>query len=725
MNQLTQKLKSGEMTIQELPPPHCGPGMVLVKNHFSLISAGTEGSTVKTARATLLAKAKERPQQVRQVLEVLRRQGPVQTYRAVMKKLDAYSPLGYSSAGQVIEVGMGVEGFAVGDFAACAGAGYANHAEIVAVPVNLCVRLPEDADLKKAAYNTLGAIALQGIRQADLRLGETCAVIGLGLIGQLTCIMLRASGVRVVGVDVDTVAVATAAEHCADLALNRSAPGIADSIAQFSGGLGVDAAIITAGTSSLDPVNFAGEIVRKKGRVVVVGAVPTGFDRDPYYYKKELELRMSCSYGPGRYDLNYEEKGTDYPAAYVRWTENRNMDAFQKLVYSGRIDIDYLTTHEMPLEQAPHAYDMIVHHSEPFLGIVIKYDTEKPIDRERVYIKPSQPVGKVGIAFIGAGSYAQGNLLPNLPKGDPDVVCRGVMTSSGTTSKRVAERFGFEFCTANEADILENKAVNTVFIATRHDTHGSYVLKALRAGKHVFVEKPITLKMEELEAIHDFMAADANASVPTLMVGFNRRFAPLAVELRQRLGRGPMSMIYRVNAGTIPADHWIQDATLGGGRIIGEACHFIDFMTFLCGSAPVSVYASALPDPQKLHDNVFINIEFEDGSIGTVCYFANGSKSLEKEYIEVYQAGLTGILHDFRELTIYGKGNPVRRKLFSQDKGQSAMIRSFLDGLKEGKEAPIPFEELYAVSLATFAAERSLVERLPVRLNDSFPETVI
>ncbi len=716
MYQLTQKLKSGEMTIQELPFPQCGPGKVLVRNHYSLISAGTEGSTVKTARASLISKAKERPQQVRLALEVLRKQGPVQTYRAVMKKLDAYSPLGYSSSGQVIEVGEGVEEFTVGDLVACGGAGYANHAEIVAVPVNLCVKLPAGADLKHAAYNTLGAIAMHGVRQADLRLGETCAVIGLGLIGQLACLMLRASGVRVVGVDVDTSAVETAVAHCVDLAIPRSAAGITDTIARFSGGLGVDAVIITAGTTSLDPINFAGEIARKKGRVVVVGAVPTGFDREPYYYRKELELRMSCSYGPGRYDSDYEEKGIDYPAAYVRWTEKRNMDAFQQLVHSGTINIDYLTTHEVSLDQATKAYDMIVNRSELFLGIVIRYDTDKPVERMRVKIRPAQPAATIGIAFIGAGNYAQGNLLPNLPKDDPEVVRRGVMTGGGTTSKRVAERFGFEFCTSNEEDIFENENVNTVFIATRHDSHGAYVQKALRAGKHVFVEKPLLLKFEELEAIREWYESNGKANVPALMVGFNRRFAPLARTLKRMLGNNPMSMIYRVNAGSIPTDHWIHDSTIGGKRIIGEACHFIDFMTFLCDAIPVRVYASSLPDPQNLNDTVSIHMEFADGSIGTVCYFANGSKALDKEYIEVYQSGLTGIIHDFRELTLYGKGKPHRKKLFSQDKGQAAMIKTFISGLKNGNDAPISFEELYAVSLATFAAEKSLIEQLPVAI---------
>jgi predicted dehydrogenase/threonine dehydrogenase-like Zn-dependent dehydrogenase len=711
MQQLTQKLRAGEMEVQEVPIPHCGPGMILVQNHFSVISAGTEGSTVKAARAGLISKAKERPQQLKQVMEVLRRSGPRQTYRTVMKKLDAYSPLGYSSAGSVVDVGENTEGFCVGDFVACAGGGYANHAEIVAIPSNLCVRLPQDADLKRASYNTMGAIALQGIRQADLRLGEACGVIGLGLIGQLTCLMLRASGVKVVGVDIDNFAVEIAGKHCADLSLNRSTPGVTEIISRFTDGLGLDAVIISAGSSSLDPVNFAGEIARKRGRIVIVGAVPTGFDREPYYYKKELELRMSCSYGPGRYDLSYEEKGIDYPAGYVRWTEKRNMEAFQNLIHSGRIDIDYLTTHEIELGDAKEAYDMIVKRSQPFLGIVIRYDTKKELQRKAVKTGGSLPLGKVRIAFVGAGSYAQGNLLPHLPKSDVDVIRSGIMTSSGTTSKRVAERFGFGFCTADEKDIFQNDEINTVFIATRHDSHADYVLKALRAGKNVFVEKPLALTEEELENIWEYFSCQRNCKTPALMVGFNRRFSPLAIELKRRLGKEPMSMIYRVNAGSIPAEHWIQDRAIGGKRIVGEACHFIDFMTYLCGAVPRSIHACALRDPQSLHDTVSINMEFADGSIGTLCYFANGSKTLEKEYIEVHQSGFTGIIRDFRELTIYGSGRRKRKRLRSQDKGQAAMMKAFLSGLKEGTGAPIPVEELLLVSFATFAAEKALKER--------------
>lgn len=705
------------MMVLKVSTPVNTTGSLLVKNHFSMISAGTESSTVKAARSSLLEKARQRPQQVKQVLDTLLRQGPVQTWRAVMKKLDAYSPLGYSSAGEIIEVGAGVEGFAIGDLVACAGAGYANHAEIVSVPVNLCVKLHPKADLRNAAYNTLGAIALQGVRQADLRLGESCAVIGLGLIGQLTCLMLRASGIRVVGIDIDGDVVRTAGEHCADLALKRTEPGLTDSIQWFTDGLGVDAVLITAGSSSLDPVNFAGEIARKKGRVVVVGAVPTGFDRDPHWYRKELELRMSCSYGPGRYDLYYEEKGIDYPSAYVRWTEKRNMEAFQELVHSGRINIDYLTTHEVPLEEAPKAYDMILNRSEPYLGILIKYDVEKPLEGKRLEVRSAKSAGKVGVAFIGAGSYAQGYLLPNLPKDDRDVICRGVITSSGTTSKRVAERFGFEYCTSDEKDILGSQDVNTVFIATRHDTHGEYVLKALKAGKNVFVEKPLCISEDELSKIEEvYQTLAPSPQPPLLTVGFNRRFAPLALLLQEKIGSGPMSMIYRVNAGAIPADTWIQDKEIGGGRIIGEVCHFIDFLTFLNGSLPVSVSAVALPDPHNLQDTVNISLSFENGSIGSVSYFANGAKSLDKEYIEVYRFGMTAVLHDFRRLEIHGKGSTFKKKLFSQDKGQKEMVRTFLNAVKHGGQPPIPFEDILAVTQSTFAALESLRMRSTLKI---------
>lgn len=699
------------MTVKQLPLPQLNPGMIMVKNHFSLISAGTEGSTVKAARKNLIGKAKERPQQVKQVLETLRNQGIVQTYRAVMKKLDAYSALGYSCAGEVIATAADVTAFRAGDLVACAGQGYASHAEVVAVPVNLSVKLPKDADLSQACYNTLGAIALQSVRQADLRLGESCAVIGLGLLGQLVCLELKASGVRVVGIDIDRQAVNTAAKHCADLALTRTSAGIERRIADFTCGIGVDAVIIAAATDSLDPVNFAGSIARKRGTVVVLGAVPTGFDREPFFYKKELSLRMSCSYGPGRYDLNYEENGIDYPAAYVRWTEKRNMEAFQRLLNEKRIDLSYLTTHVFDFADAPKAYDIVLSHSEPFLGIVLKYDTAKEHKNEKIDFGLPEKTDTVNLAFIGAGSYAQGSLLPNLPD-SPSIVRKGVLTNSGTTSRRVAERFKFEFCASDENDILRNTGINTVFITTRHDSHARYVIGALENNKNVYVEKPLCLTVEELLKIKK-LCTEKNRS---LMVGFNRRFAPLAETVKQHLGEGRMSMLYRINAGAIPADSWIQDLKTGGGRIIGEACHFIDLMTFLCGSLPTKVVASALNDSEGLNDTANIIIEFANGSTGVVAYYANGSKSLKKEYLEVYSAGITATIDDFKQVTIYGRRTKNIR-LSTQDKGQKTMLKKYFDNLEKG-EPTIPLDQIFTVTLATFAAVKSIQEGgLPVKIN--------
>lgn len=703
MEQLTQKLGSGEMVIQELPIPQICKGMVLVKNHYSLISTGTEGSTVKAARKTLLGKAKERPQQVKQILDVLKKQGIVQTYRAVVKKLDAYSPLGYSCSGEVLSVAEDVTEFKVGDKVACAGAGYANHAEVVSVPVNLCVKLKNDADLSLACYNTLGAIALQGVRLAEANLGETYAVIGLGLIGQLVCMELRASGVNVIGIDVSESIVKIARDHCTDIAFARNVPGIEERIFDYTNGLGADGVIIAAATQSLDPVNFAGAICRKKGRVIVLGSVPTGFDRDPHYYKKELELRMSCSYGPGRYDLNYEEKGIDYPAAYVRWTEKRNMEAFQALIYNKKINLEYLTTHRFEFENATKAYDIVVKRSEPFLGIILEYDHAKEHKGESIDISSNIKVQHVNIAFIGAGSYAQGNLLPNLPPGNK-VGRLAVMSNSGMTSKRVAEKFHFAQCISNERDIMYNKDINTLFVATRHDSHAHYVIEGLKAGKNIYVEKPLCLTLDELVEIENLCKEEKHG----LMIGFNRRFAPLAEQLKRKISNGKVSMLYRVNAGYIPSDSWMQDMEVGGGRIIGEVCHFIDFMTHMCGSCPCKVSASALNDAQGLNDTLNILVEFANGSTGVVAYYANGAKTLSKEYFEIYSAGTTGILYDFKKLEIYGK-KMERKSLASQDKGQKNMMKSFFSSLEEGNLS-ISLNEIFSVTRATFAVIKSLQE---------------
>jgi predicted dehydrogenase/threonine dehydrogenase-like Zn-dependent dehydrogenase len=710
MHQLTQKLKTGKMRIIEVPIPAVQKGCVLVKNYYSLISSGTEESTVRAARKGYLGKAIERPHQIKQVMDAFKTQGTVQTYRAIMKKLDVFSPLGYSCAGEVIELSSEAKGFSVGDYVACGGL-FASHSEVVSVPFNLCVKIKSGADLKQAAYNTLGAIALQGVRQADLRIGETCAVIGLGLLGQLTTIILKASGARVVGIDIDPEIVNMSKKHGTEFGFIRNDTGIINKIFDITDGLGCDSVIITAASDSLDPINFAGAISRKKGNIVVVGAVPTGFEREPHFYKKELQVRMSCSYGPGRYDPVYEEKGVDYPIAYVRWTENRNMKAFQELIYTEKIDVSYLTTHTFKLEEAPTAYDMILAKSEPYLGILIEYDVTKKVDFEnrKISLKTSASslkTSNISIGFIGAGSYAQSYLLPNIQKYNY-VSLKGVMSATGTGSRSAAERFGFEFCTTDEKDILENDNINTLFVVTRHDSHAHYVIEALKAGKHVFVEKPLCLNLQELKDIRKLYELSAT-SYQLLLVGYNRRFSPLIQQLKREVGEGPMAMTYRINAGTINTESWIHDLEFGGGRIIGEVCHFIDTLTFLSGSLPVSVYSDTMADPNNLNDTLNVTLKYQNGSIGTISYFANGDKRLPKERIEVFFHGNAAIVDDFKELTIYANGKKKRKKLLSQDKGQKEAVKKFVKAILNGTGKLISFKEIYNTSLVTFRITDSI-----------------
>jgi polar amino acid transport system substrate-binding protein len=495
MKQLIQNFKTGELYVDEIPMPGISSGIVLVENEYSLISAGTERGTVKVAQASLIGKAKQRPDLVVQVLQNIKKEGLAATISKVRTKLDSLKALGYSTSGTVI-ASMDKNGlFKPGDRVACAGQDYASHAEIVAVPQNLVAKIPDNVTAEEAAFTTLGAIALQGIRQADPKMGEKICVIGLGLLGQITCQLLKANGCTVLGIDLNESLVKLANNTAADKALNRNDTNLVAACDNFTNGYGFDSVIITAAAPSNDPVELSAAILKKKGKVIVVGAVKMDIPRDPHFYRKELDLRMSCSYGPGRYDVNYEENGIDYPASYVRWTEKRNMEAFQQLILDGNINIDYLTTHLIDFDKSPEAYDMILNKTEPYLGIVLKYNIEKEqILLQKINTNNISPIGKVNIAFVGAGSYAQGNLLPNIPKNN-QVTRKGILTNTGATSKRVAERFGFDYCTSDEKDILQKDDINTIFIATRHDSHAEYVIKSLKNNKNVFVEKPIVLHL--------------------------------------------------------------------------------------------------------------------------------------------------------------------------------------------------------------------------------------
>lgn len=702
MKQLTQQLKSGKMEILEVPFPVLGNGQVLVRNHYSVISAGTEGKTVSDARKGYIAKAKSRQKEVKMVIDMIKSEGLKKTYDLVMNKLEAPSPLGYSCAGEVIAIGKDITDISVGDFVACGGSG-AYHADIVAVNRNLCVKVPKNVDIKHAAFTTIAAIAIQGIRQADLRFGENCTVIGLGLIGLLTVQILKAAGIKAIGVDIDQIQVEKAKEVGADLALLRNQEGIVHTINDFTKGYGTDAVIITAGTSSLDPVEFAGEICRKKGKVVIVGAVPTGFSR-ANYYRKELDLRMSSSYGPGRYDANYEEKGIDYPIGYVRFTENRNMQSYIDFLVDKKLDIDRLITHTFQLEDAASAYDLILSKKEHIIGVLIKYNTEDEVNRS-VVIKSNAPiVNPLNIGLIGAGSFAQNAVLPRI-KGKCNFV--GVVTAEGNMSRYIADKYGFSYCAENTEQILNDSSIGTVFILTRHNTHAEYSIKALRAGKNVVVEKPLAMSFEELNAVKQAFEESGKG----LMLGFNRRFSPLTQKLMQVFTPDQKKAInIRVNAGIVPPDHWVHDPVVGGGRIIGEVCHFIDLAYYIAGSKAKKLQAFTLNSSPSLNDTVNINIEFENGSIASIAYYSNGNKNVPKEKIEVFSNGTVCIIDDFKKMEIFSDKGKKSIKLKGQDKGHSSQFQLIAEALASKIEFPISFDNIYHSTLLTLEAIRSIKE---------------
>lgn len=722
MKQVVQNFKTGELKVEELPPPVLRPGGVLVRTAYSLISAGTERTTVATAQSSLIGKARQRPDLVKQVLDSVRREGLVNTYEKVMARLETVKALGYSAAGTVIEVGEGVSGFHVGDKVACAGVGYASHAEINFVPTNLCTPLPENISLAEAAYTTLGAIAMQGIRQAKVGLGENVVVIGLGLIGQLTIQMLKAAGCRILGIDLDQAVVDLAVKSGAHQAINRS-EDVHKIVDSFTQGRGADSVILTASTNSNDPVKLAGEIARDRGRVVVVGAVKMDIPRE-HYYMKELELCLSRSYGPGRYDPDYEEYGQDYPIGYVRWTEKRNMEEFLRLVAEKYVNLDLLTTHRFAVEKASDAYDLILGKTgERCCGVLLEYPKEGQVIGKiptRYSSQVASSSSELAIGFIGAGNFATASLLPHL-RNAKGVKLTGVANSTGVSSKNTAERFRFGFCSTDAKEIINDKSTNCIFIATRHSTHGELVASALKAGKSVFVEKPLCLNQTELKTIIEAQ----KESGKQLLVGFNRRFSPLATQLKQAFGRktSPYSMIYRVNAGFIPKDNWIQDPLQGGGRIIGEVCHFIDLMQFFADADPIQVFAQSIKsgsDKETDEDSVMINITFSDGSIGTVHYLAIGDKSFPKERLEVFGAGSVAVLDDFKTATFTRNGNTSKFASSAQDKGHRSEVESFVSSLQKNSDAPISLNSLVLTTLTTFKALDSLRSSKPENISLSF-----
>ena len=731
MRQMLQNFRTGELKIEDVPAPALQPGGVVVRNHYSLVSVGTERAAMAFAHQGLIGKARSRPDLVRQVVNKVRTDGLAATYRSAMERLNAFVPLGYSSAGEVLEVGSEVPDMTRGDLVACAGAGYASHSEVVFVPKNLVVKLPEGVSTRQGAFATLGAIALQGVRRADLTPGERVAVIGLGLVGQLTVQILHAYGFPVFGLDVDSGQVESARRWSMDRYGVIGRDDVDAMAYAFSNGVGVDAVVVTASTNTSEPVELAGRILRERGRVSVVGDVGMDVPRR-LYYDRELDLRMSRSYGPGRYDPVYEEWGVDYPIAYARWTEHRNMEEFLRLVALGRLNVDEMTTHTFPIDQARDAYKLILENPdhERFLGVLLEYPTSnRPVERrlelgapvrrcDVAYGLRGKGNGVVKVGLIGGGLFAKGTILPALKKLDRAQV-RAVATATGKTAQDLARRNGCDYATTDYRELLEDKEMDLVIIATRHNLHASIAVEALRAGKHVYVEKPLALNLDELQSV----AMAASDSPGLLMVGYNRRFAPLVIEAKGHfVNRStPLLAHYRINAGAVPADHWVHDPVEGGGRILGEVCHFVDLLHFLVGAPPRSVFASRLPANGRhvlADDNVLVALDFADGSRGSILYSALGADSMPKEMLEVMGDGKSATLDNFRTLDLY-RGSRKSTRKSGGDKGHNGQVRTLVDSILQGCGPPIPLEEALLSSMATLCVVRSLSEASPVRVDPS------
>jgi predicted dehydrogenase/threonine dehydrogenase-like Zn-dependent dehydrogenase len=696
MRQIEQNYRSGRLRVIETATPLAGRRTNLVASRVSLISAGTEKQIIDLARSSIAKKAMDRPDLVRKTLRKVRQEGLASTAGKVFAKLNTPIPLGYSLAGRVVEAGVDAGGYAAGDRIACAGAGVANHADYNAVPKHLSAPIPRGVSDEDASFVTLGAIALQGLRVTEPTLGERVVVMGLGLIGLLTVQLLRANGCRVLGFDPNPARATLAQSLGAEVAISS---GLEDAVSSFSGGAGADAVIITASTKSSGPINTAAEISRTKGRVVIVGLVGMELDREPFY-KRELDLRLSMSYGPGRYDPRYEDEGYDYPLPYVRWTEQRNMEAFLQLIAVGAVTPQALVTHRFPVERAEEAYSLL-DSDEDYLAVLLTYP-ENPVEAKRVVPvagrRAAAAADDIGISFIGFGNYAQTGLLPAFRSGRGTAL-RAVVTRGGVSSHHAAESAGFALAATDPDAALEDERTDLVCIATRHDSHADLAVRALEAGKHVFVEKPLALDESDLDRLEQA----ASAAQGTLTVGFNRRFAPMLNELAGRArGRGPLLMHYRINAGFIPAESWVHQSE-GGGRIVGEGCHFVDALSALCGSEPVAVAAIR---PQGIGDSVQAVLRFADGSTGTILYSSRGDPSVPKELIEIHGQGVVGRIEDFRELAITIDGKTERRTSRSQDKGQAAMAVRLLAAIRNAGEPPIPLKTLLAVSRATLAMAR-------------------
>ena len=766
MKQILQSFKTGEMWLAEVPAPLCKGKGAVVRTCASFVSAGTERMLAEFAKKGIIGKALQMPDQVKKVIRKMKTEGFFATLEKVQAKLDQPIPLGYSSAGVVVEAGRDC-GLSVGDRVACGGAGFANHAEFNYVPKNLMVKIPDGVSFEDASCATVGSIALQGVRQCEVNLGETVAVIGLGLMGILAVQMLKASGCRVIGFDPNPSRCKLAADLGCDRAVSDNFVG---ECMAFSGGYGVDAVLITAATHSDEPVTVAAEICRKKGRVVATGLVGMNLPRDQYY-KKEVDFRLSCSYGPGRYDPVYEEQGVDYPFGYVRWTEQRNMAAFLQLVAEGKVTPSKLVTHRFKFDDALEAYQVLLGvKKEPYLGIVLEYGesggdvlTQRRRDAECAELKRRVDLESVasalksddvGVSFIGCGNFAKAVLLPTLKK-LKGACFRGVSTATGMSATDTAKKYGFAFAATDQNEVLKDADTHLVMVTTRHDMHASQITAALEAGKYVFSEKPLCINEQQLEELilnaeaqrrrekgDDFnhketkrcfeaeglpqtpenisrnsstslrLCDSALKTLSRVMIGFNRRFSPHAKLLKEYFAKRtlPLVMHYRVNAGAIPKDVWLQDPEVGGGRMIGEGCHFIDFMSYVCGSQVTKVQAMCIKTAngaETPEDSIIVNLQFADGSVGTLEYVALGDTTLPKEFCEIHGEGSTAVMDNFCKTVCTGKLG--KRKLSGkQQKGFAEELAATIASVKAGSAMPIAWDEIANVTKTTFAVLKAV-----------------
>lgn len=696
-------VKKGKVLAENIPTPVVSDGSVLIKVAYSCISAGTEMTSVNTSKQSIVQRALNSPEEVKTAIEFAKANGIAKTIQRVKGVLDGGKQTGYSASGEVVAIGKGVTNFQIGDKVAAAGAGIANHAEFIDVPINLVMPVPKGMDLKYASTVTLGGIALQGVRRIDLRLGETCVVVGAGILGLLGLQMLKKSGVQVIVSDFDQKRLDLAKELGADLVINPSQEDLLKTVSSFTGGYGADGVLFTAATSSSKPLSESFKMCRKKGKVVLVGVVGMEIERGDIY-AKELDFLISTSYGPGRYDSNYEEKGLDYPFAYVRWTENRNMTEYLRLVHQDYINIEGLIDSIYSIEKITEAFNSLQKEGEKPIIVLLDYTQSSNKELNSKIIISNKTVSKetINVGLIGAGSFATGMHLPNMKKLKGKYNLKGVMSRTGFKAKTVADQFEAEYATANFDDILNDSNIDLVLIATRHDSHAELVLKSLKAGKHTFVEKPLAVNQTELDLIKEFY--NQPGEKPVLMTGFNRRFSQFATEIKKHTDKriNPLFIQYRMNAGHIPLDHWVHEH---GGRIVGEACHLIDLMTFFTASKMTSISVEKIsPNNDKISasDNVSIVLKYEDGSVCNIQYFAVGSKQVSKEYMEVHFDGNTIVMDDYKSLKGYG----VKVKEISigrSDKGQKEELEALYETLKgTKKDWPIALWDMTQTTEATF-----------------------